>query len=137
MKYLVLLGRLFFAFLFLHAAPNHFTAGAIAYAAKAGVPLATIAVPVSGAMAIVGALSVLLGYKAKYGAWLLVLFLIPVTLFMHRFWGLTDPQEIMMQQGNFIKNTSILGGAMLITYFGSGPLSLDNLKKPEEIIDES
>jgi len=129
MKFLVLLGRLIFVLIFLKAAPNHFTAGAIDYAMKAGVPLANIAVPISGVMAILGALSILFGYKAKYGAWLIVLFLIPVTLFMHRFWGLSDSQMAMMQQTNFIKNTSILGGALLITYFGTGPISLDNRKK--------
>jgi hypothetical protein len=43
------------------------------------VPLASIAVPLSGVVAIAGGLSILLGYRAKLGAWLIVLFLIPVT----------------------------------------------------------
>jgi putative oxidoreductase len=30
-----------------------------------------------------------------------------------------------MQQVNFMKNLSMLGGALLILYFGAGPLSLD------------
>jgi putative oxidoreductase len=34
-----------------------------------------------------------------------------------------------MQAANFMKNMGLLGGALLICYFGSGPLSLDN--KPE------
>lgn len=124
MKYLVLLGRILYSAIFIMAGPNHFKAGTIAYAAAQGVPLASLAVPFSGAMAIAGGLSILLGIKAKWGAWLIVLFLIPVTLMMHKFWGLSDPQAAMMQQIMFMKNVSMLGGALLIAHFGSGPLSI-------------
>jgi len=106
--------------------PGHFTRKSIGYAAAHGVPLASLAVPISGVLAIIGGLSILLGYKSKYGAWLLVVFLVPVTLIMHRFWGVADPMTAMMQQVNFMKNLSMLGAALLIAYFGSGPLSLDN-----------
>jgi putative oxidoreductase len=126
MKYLVLSGRIFYVAIFLMSGPGHFTSKSIGYAATHGVPLASLAVPFSGVLAIIGGLSILLGYKAKYGAWLLVLFLVPVTLMMHRFWGVADPMTAMMQQINFMKNLSMLGAALLIAHFGSGPLSLDN-----------
>src|SRR6266705_1046710 len=83
---LVVLGRFFFALSFLVAAPNHFAKQTIAFAASQGVPLASILVPLSGVVAIAGGLSILLGYRAKLGAWLIVLFLIPVSLMMHKFW---------------------------------------------------
>jgi len=89
------------------------------------VPAPGVLVPIAGLIALAGALSVLLGYRAKQGAWLLVVFLIPVTLYMHKFWGLTDPMMVQMQQAHFLKNVGLLGGALLIAYFGSGPLSLD------------
>lgn len=128
MAHVVLVGRIFFSLLFLFALPGHFTANEIAYAATKGLPFATVLVPVSGIIMFVGALSILLGYKARYGAWLLVLFLVPVTLVMHRFWGLPDPATAQSQQIHFMKNLSILGAALLIAYFGSGPLSLDRGK---------
>jgi uncharacterized membrane protein YphA (DoxX/SURF4 family) len=78
----VVLGRFLFALIFLFAAPNHFTKQTIAFSASQGVPLASIAVPLSGVVAIAGGLSILLGYRAKLGAWLIVLFLIPVTLML-------------------------------------------------------
>jgi putative oxidoreductase len=53
-----------------------------------------------------------------------VLFLIPVTLTMHRFWGLSDPQLVQLQQAMFMKNLSTLGAALIIARVGSGPLSL-------------
>jgi putative oxidoreductase len=55
----------------------------------------------------------------------LVLFLVPVTLAMHNFWAVQDPTMAQIQMAMFMKNVSILGGALLISQFGSGPLSLD------------
>ena len=121
----VVWGRLFFALIFLFAAPNHFTKQTIAFSASQGVPLASIAVPLSGVVAIAGGLSILLGYRAKLGAWLIVLFLIPVTLMLHKFWTVTDPMMAQIQMILFMKNVSMLGGALLISQFGAGPFSLD------------
>lgn len=125
MRSLVPIARLLFVALFLLSAPNHFKAPTIAYAAQQGVPFATILVPFSGLLAIAGGLSVLLGWHARVGAWLLVAFLVPVTLAMHAFWAVPDPMMRMMQQGMFMKNLAMLGGALLIAYFGAGPVSLD------------
>jgi putative oxidoreductase len=125
MKYIVVLARVLFSLIFLASAPGHFTQQYVAYAAASGVPFAGILVPFAGLLAIAGGLSVLLGFKAKYGAWLLGLFLIPVTFTMHSFWSVADPGAAIMQRVMFMKNISILGGTLMIAYFGSGPLSLD------------
>jgi putative oxidoreductase len=122
MKYLVLLGRVLYSAVFLLYGLRHFGAGTVAYAATKGVP--AILVYLSGAIAVVGGLSVALGYRAKLGAWLIVIFLVPVTLVMHRFWGLADPNAVPLQQAMFFKNFSMLGTALLVTQLGSGPLSL-------------
>jgi len=124
-----LLGRFFFVLIFLMAAPNHFKGQTIAYAAAQGVPLASIAVPLSGVLALVGGLSILIGYRAKIGAAMIALFLIGVTPLMHPFWNVTDPMMHQMQMIMFMKNIAMLGGALLITQFGPGPWSLDNRNK--------
>ena len=129
MKYRIPLARLFFSLIFLMSTPGHFTSKTIGYAASHGVPMASILVPISGLIALAGGLSILLGYKARWGAWLIVLFLVPVTLSMHNFCAVTDPTAAQMQQIMFMKNLSMLGGALLISYFGSGPLSLDDWLK--------
>ena len=123
--FIVLLGRVLFSAIFLAAAPRHFTGEAVAHAAELGVPLARLAVPVSGVMAIVGGLSVLLGLYTRAGAWLLIGFLLPVTFMMHAFWRLDDPVAVHTQQAMFMKNLAMLGAALLIAWFGGGPLSLD------------
>lgn len=125
LHYLVPLGRAFFAAIFILAAWNHFSEPAIDFAASQGVPLAWLLVPISGLIALAGGLSVLLGYYARTGAGLLVLFLVPVTLALHKFWGIQDPMAAQIQIAMFMKNLTILGGALLIAYFGAGPISLD------------
>ena len=122
---IVLLGRIFFVLIFLMAAPNNFTKQGIAYAASQGAPLASIGVPLMGVVSLVGGVSILLGYRAKIGAWLIIAFLLVVTPIMHKFWGVADPMMAQLQMINFLKNFSMLGGALLITQFGAGPLSLD------------
>lgn len=88
------------------------------------VPLVSIAVPLSGVLAIAGGLSILLGYRAKLGACLIVVFLVPVTL-THRFWTVPDPMMAQIQMVMFMKNPAMLGGALLISQFGAGPFSVD------------
>jgi putative oxidoreductase len=67
MEGLVLLGRSFYALIFLMAAPNHFTKQTVAYASAQGTPLASIGVPLTGVIALLGGLSILLGYRVKIG----------------------------------------------------------------------
>ncbi len=126
MHYVVLIGRLFYSLIFILSSLSHFSEGTIAYARSMGLPMAAILVPLSGIVALAGGLSILLGYRAKLGAWLIVIFLVPVTFIMHSFWGLIDLQAAFVQQIMFMKNLSMLGAALLITYFGSGPFSLRN-----------
>jgi len=126
---ITLLGRLFFALIFIMAGPNHFASQTIGYAASQGVPLASIAVPFSGVLALAGGFSILLGYRARVGAWLIVLFLALVTPMMHKFWAVSDPMMQQMQMVMFMKNLALLGGALLISQLGSGPSSLDSRHK--------
>ncbi len=125
MKYIVPAGRVLFSLIFIMAGLGHFSPDHIAYAAAKGVPMANVMVPLSGIISILGGLSIALGFKAKWGAFLIIIFLIPVTFMMHNFWTVADPMARQMQMANFMKNVSILGGALLIAYYGSGPVSLD------------
>ncbi len=74
---------------------------------------------------LVGGLSLLLGYKARLGALLLFLFLIPVTLTFHSFWTYSDPQQQQVNMLFFMHNLTLLGGLLLVMTLGPGPLSLD------------
>jgi putative oxidoreductase len=125
---IVLLGRIFFGLIFILSGPNHFASQTIGYAASQGVPMASIAVPFTGLLALLGGLSVAIGYRARIGAWLIALFLVLVTPLMHKFWGVSDPMVHLTQFIMFMKNVSMLGGALVITQLGAGPWSLDSRK---------
>ncbi|MBN1607622.1 MAG: DoxX family protein [Polyangiaceae bacterium] len=125
LRYIVPVGRVLFAAIFVVAAFGHFSSQSVAYAASQGVPLPGLAVPLSGVIALVGGASIALGYRARLGAWLIVLFLVPVTFTMHRFWAVGDPMMAQMQQIMFMKNLSMLGAALVLAYTGAGPVSLD------------
>ena len=125
MRYVALAGRVLFALIFITAAPRHFSHEGIQHAAELGVPLASLLVPISGVMALAGGFSLVLGYKARWGAWILVAFLVPVTFMMHAFWKLHDPVLVRTQQAMFAKNISMLGAALLITQVGVGGFSFD------------
>ncbi|MBV8762695.1 MAG: DoxX family protein [Deltaproteobacteria bacterium] len=125
MRYTILPARILFASIFILSGFNHFSQQPIAYAAAAGVPLASLAVPASGILALAGGLSIALGYHARLGGAALVAFLVPVTLAMHAFWKVSDPMQHQMQFVMFMKNVALLGGAFAFASFGAGPLSLD------------
>lgn len=59
-----------------------------------------------------------------------MIFLVPVTLMMHNFWSVSDPTASHFEEATFIRNVTMLGGALLLSYFGAGPLSLDALIRP-------
>jgi putative oxidoreductase len=124
-RYLAPAGRALFSLIFILGGLGHFNPHTIAFAASQNVPIAGLLVPLSGLLALAGGLSILVGYRVKWGAALIVAFLVPVTFTMHRFWGLSDAAAAQMQMVQFMKNLGLAGGALLIAHFGAGPVSLD------------
>ena len=62
---------------------------------------------------IVGGLSVFFGLSTRFGAFLLLLFLIPATLLFHSFWWMPETAKDL-QMGMFLKNLSIAGGLLIL-----------------------
>jgi putative oxidoreductase len=89
------------------------------YMAAYGMPLTGFFLAGAIVAEIAGGLSILLGYKARWGALALFLFLIPTTLIFHT--EFSDRMQVIM----FTKNMAIMGGLLLLTHFGPGPISLD------------
>ena len=136
-SYLALAGRQLFAVVFILASAGHFTPATIASAAQQGVPMPGLLVPLSGVIALAGGVSLLLGYRARLGAWLLVVFLVPVTLMMHAFWAVSDPTMLLIQLALFVRNLMMLGAALFIAHAGAGSLSLDALLVERELDREA
>jgi putative oxidoreductase len=92
---------------------------------KAGVPAPKVMLAGAIAFLVVGSLSVILGFRARFGALLLAIFLVLATYFFHAFWRESDPKAAQDQMIQFMKNLSMFGAMLLIMAAGSGPGSLD------------
>ncbi len=110
-----LIGRILYGGYFVYNGLNHFLNLNMltGYAQSKGVPAPRLAVIVSGLMILLGGLSVLLGFHFRWGALLIVLFLIPVTFKMHNFWAETGDMR-MIDMVLFTKNLALLGAALFI-----------------------
>lgn len=114
----VLVGRIFFAVLFLMSGVGHLTKTKMMaqYTASRGVPqaVAPAAVFGTGLLIVAGALMVLLGAWGDLGALFLVVFLVPTAVVMHGPWGVEDPQQRMMEQTQFLKDLALAGAALMV-----------------------
>ena len=88
------------------------------YMASYGMPLTGLFLMGAIALELAGGLFVLLGYKARWGAIALIIFLIPATLIFHT--NFAD----QMQTIQFMKNLAILGGLLMIVQNGSGDIAI-------------
>ncbi len=93
---------------------------------KVGIPAPKFMLVGAIVFLIAGSLSLILGYKARIGAVLLLIFLILATYYFHNFWDATSDQEKQDQMIQFLKNLGLMGAMVLIIANGTGPLSLDN-----------
>lgn len=92
--------------------------------AAEGVPAARLMLAGAIVFLVVGGLSVVVGYRARLGAALLLVFLALATFFFHDFWNFEGQaqQEQMIQ---FMKNLALMGAFLLLIANGPGPMSLD------------
>ncbi len=91
-----------------------------------GVPQPKYALMGAIAFLIVGSLSVIAGFRARFGAFLLALFLIPTTYYFHN--PAAHPAESPEAQAEMIqlmKNAALFGAMLFIIANGSGAGSLD------------
>lgn len=93
--------------------------------ATEGVPAPQLMLVGAIAFLIAGSLSIILGYKPRLGAALLLVFLVLATYFFHDFWTLGDPQARQEQTIQFLKNLGLMGAMLLVIANGTGPMSLD------------
>jgi putative oxidoreductase len=97
-----------------------------------GLPSAELLLMAAVIIELGAGLSVLLGCKARWGAALLAVYFVPVTLWGHDFWA--HQGAIFEQQMQFfLKNVAIVGGLVFLAATGPGRYSLDVLDEESEI----
>ena len=120
------LGRTLLAVIFLMSGINKILDwdGTAGYMEFKGMPLIPLFLVGAIVLEIGGSLSVILGYKARWGALALIVFTIPTTLIFHDYWAL-EGMDALNNQVMFMKNLAMIGGLLMIMAHGAGPLSLD------------
>ena len=122
---LPLVGRILLAAIFLWSgikSIRDFESTAAGLAANMGVSGTFIpqALLVGGIVCLMlGSLALILGLKARWGAVLLIIFLIPTTIIYH------PPTGSETEFIPFMKNLALIGALLLVVSFGPGPVSFD------------
>ena len=124
MEYIALAARICLCLIFFKAGISHLTGfgGLVKTIASQGLPLASVLAAGTVVFQLLGALSLLIGYKTKIGSILLIIFLIPASLMFHN--PIADPSQL----NDFLKNIGLIGGLLMVIYAGAGALSVDGRK---------
>ena len=119
---LTLAARLLFTQLFFLSGVTHFTniEGYVALMNDA-IPYREFWVLVSGVVELTGAAMILFDWRPRLGAWLIVLFLLPVTITVHGYEMLYAEEAAWraIQQASFLKGFALVGAALFITQVGA------------------
>ena len=104
------LARMLLCLVFIHAVIGKLTgfAGVAGAIAAKGLPLAPLLLVAAMALMVVGSALVISGWKARLGAVLLLVFLVPTTLLFHG--DVSSAQERIQ----LLKNLAIVGGLLLV-----------------------
>jgi putative oxidoreductase len=123
---LLLLGRVFIAALFLVAGIGKllgYTA-TVGYFTKLGFPAAQAFAVIAILIEIGAGLMLVAGWRTRWAAWVLIVFVAVATALAHRFWQFDAAQQAN-QLNHFLKNIAVIGGLLFVAGFGPGRLSID------------
>jgi putative oxidoreductase len=126
---LILLGRILLAWLFVGVAYGTIInfAGSQSYFTSLKLPAPALFTWVALVLELVASAGLILGIGTRYAAILMFVFVVVATAIGHRYWEYpVGPQQIG-QYNNFLKNISIMGGALAIFVTGAGRFSLDRV----------
>jgi putative oxidoreductase len=121
-----LAGRILLAVVFLVAGYGKLTAfaGTSGYLAKLGFPAPDVMTALAIAVELGGALLLVAGWRTRWAAWALILFVAIATFAAHRFWEF-DTAQYRNQMNHFLKNLALIGGLLFVSTFGPGRASVD------------
>jgi putative oxidoreductase len=121
-----LLGRALIALLFIPAgfAKIGGFAGVSGYIASKGLPLPEVAAAIAIVVELGLGLLLLFGWKARWAALGMAIFVAVITPIFHNYWA-SPPAQVTAQQLNFYKNLAVIGGLLVVFAFGPGGWSID------------
>ena len=99
-------------------------AGTSGYLAKLGFPAPDVMTVLAIAVELGGALLLVAGWRTRWAAWALILFVAVATFAAHRFWEF-DASQYRNQMNHFLKNLALIGGLLFVVEFGPGRMAVD------------
>lgn len=99
-------------------------AGTAKYFASLGFPAPEAMVVIAVIIELVAGAMLIVGWRTRWAAWALIVYVIIATAMAHRFWQFPEAQQFN-QLNHFLKNLAIIGGLLYIISFGPGRLSVD------------
>jgi len=117
------LGRVMFTLIFFASGITHFTdMQSYVNLLPVSMPWRPFWVAISGVVELAGATMILLNRWPRLGAWLIVLFLVPVTISVHGVMMMTATDEAMRQAqiSFFLKGVTMAGAALVFSQVGVG-----------------
>jgi putative oxidoreductase len=126
----LLLGRLAMAAIFVPSGFNKLVSldRFSASLANRGVAFAYALAIVGASVELFGSICIAIGFKTRYVALLMGVFTIAAAVISHRFWDVPDAASAQ-QYTQFMKNTAIFGGFLLLFAAGPGRYSVDRYGK--------
>ena len=116
--------RILFTLIFFLSGITHFTSmQSYIDLMHPAIPFRAFWVMISAVVELAGAVMILFNYRPRLGAWLIVLFLVPVTIVVHGTAMLTlaDPLMRAINVSMFLKGLAMIACALFITQFGVTP----------------
>jgi putative oxidoreductase len=120
------IGRVLLSIIFIVAGYNKVVAiaGTTAYFTRLGVPAPQIMAWVVAIFEVAAGLMILVGFKTRWVALALCVF-VGIALFLgHKFWAV-DAAQYSNQLNHALKNLALMGGFLLLYAAGPGPHSVD------------
>lgn len=125
-----LAGRALIALIFLRSAAEKIGnfGGTAAMMAAKGMPYVEFLLACTIVLELVAGVLLVLGWKIRWAAGALIVFLVPATLIFHNYWA-ADAAQLANQSNHFYKNVAILGSLIFLAAVGAGPLSVDHRRR--------
>ncbi|MET3906257.1 putative oxidoreductase [Bradyrhizobium sp. S3.3.6] len=129
---LLLIGRILLAWVFVGSAYGAIAdfSGSVGYFRSLNLPAPELFTIVNITLEVVISAGLILGIRTRYCAVLMFVFVLMATAIAHRYWEYPAGGQQINQYNNFLKNISIMGGAMLIFVTGAGRFSFDRVLWP-------
>ena len=100
---------------------------------KHEVPFIQVLLPLTILLQVAFGIFLIVGFKAKYAAFLLAGLTLVISIFIHNFWNLPEGENVPHETQNFFKNMGIMAGLLVLSARGSAQFSVDTWLKKRKV----